>query len=112
MGGAGKTRLALEQAMRQVGAWVGGVWLVDVTACSEPTAVPTAVAHVLEVAERPDVPALDGLIDHLRAEELLLVMDNCEQHLVHACGELVHGAPQLLARSSAGDEPNRARCPR
>jgi hypothetical protein len=29
MGGAGKTRLALEAASRQVGAWPGGVWLVD-----------------------------------------------------------------------------------
>ena len=34
VGGAGKTRLALETAARQVGAWAGGVWLVDMTACT------------------------------------------------------------------------------
>jgi len=89
VGGVGKTRLALEEAARQVGTWAGGVWLADLTAHSDPKLVPTAIARMLGVTERPDVSALDGLVDHLRAEELLLVLDNCE-HLVEACGELVH----------------------
>jgi predicted ATPase len=89
VGGAGKTRLALEEAARQVGAWTGGVWLVDMTAYTDHALVPTAIARVLGVAERPDVSALDGLLDHLRTEELLLAVDNCE-HLVRACGDLVH----------------------
>ncbi len=89
VGGAGKTRLALEAAVRQVGAWTGGVWLVDMTACTDDSLVPTAVAQVLGVSERPDVSALDGLVDHIRGEELLLVLDNCE-HLATACGELAY----------------------
>jgi non-specific serine/threonine protein kinase len=32
---------------------------------------------------------LDGLIEHVRNEELLIVLDNCE-HLARACAELVH----------------------
>ena len=89
VGGAGKTRLALETAARQIGAWTGGVWLVDMTAQVDSARVPTAVAQALGVAERPHVSALDGLLDYLRTEELLLVLDNCE-HLARACGELAH----------------------
>ena len=88
VGGAGKTRLALEGAARQVGAWSGGVWLVDLTAYVDDALVPSAVARVLGVVERPDVSTVEGLLDRLRTEELLLVLDNCE-HLAAACGELV-----------------------
>ena len=87
MGGAGKTRMALEVATRQVGAWSGGVWLVDLMPISDPALVPGAVAHTLGAAERPDVTPLEALLDRLRALELLLVLDNCE-HLVEACAEL------------------------
>ena len=89
VGGAGKTRLALEAATRQIGAWTGGVWLVDLTAHADPRTTPSAVAGVLGVRERPDVSALEGLLQHLRDEEVLIVLDNCE-HLASACGELVH----------------------
>jgi non-specific serine/threonine protein kinase len=34
------------------------------------------------------VSPLDGLVDHLRIEELLILLDNCE-HLASACGDLV-----------------------
>ncbi len=89
VGGAGKTRLALETATRQVGAWTGGVWLVDMTAHVDSARVPAAVAQALGVAERPHVSALDGLLDYLRTEELLLLLDNCE-HLARACAELAY----------------------
>jgi predicted ATPase/DNA-binding SARP family transcriptional activator len=89
VGGAGKTRLALEAATRQIGAWTGGVWLVDLTAHADPLTTPSAVAGVLGVRERPDVSVLDGLVEHLRDEELLILLDNCE-HLASACSELVH----------------------
>ena len=89
VGGAGKTRLALEAATRQIGAWAGGVWLVDLTAHADPRTTPSAVAGVLGVRERPDVSALEGLVERLRDEELLILLDNCE-HLATACGELVH----------------------
>ncbi len=89
LGGAGKTRLALEAATRQIGAWTGGVWLVDLTAHADPRTTASAVAGVLGVRERPDVSSLNGLVEHLRNEELLILLDNCE-HLASACGELVH----------------------
>ena len=89
VGGAGKTRLALEVATRQVGAWTGGVWLVEMTAYEDDAQVPAAAARMLGVTERPDIAVLDGLLDHLRTEELLLVVDNCE-HLAASCGQLAH----------------------
>ena len=89
MGGAGKTRLALETAQRQVGLWPGGVWLVDLMPVSDPALVGAAVARTLGVAERPDVAPVAGLLDHLREQELLLVLDNCE-HLAEACAGLTH----------------------
>ena len=97
VGGAGKTRLALEAATRQIGAWAGGVWLVDLTAHADPRTTPSAVASVLGVRERPDVSALEGLVGRLRDEELLILLDNCE-HLATACSELVHEV--LLASPS------------
>lgn len=88
-GGAGKTRLALEAAHAQVGAWTGGVWLVDLAPIVDPRATPSAIADVLGVREREDVSAPDGLVEHLRDKEVLLLIDNCE-HLVSACARLVH----------------------
>lgn len=88
-GGAGKTRLALEGCRAQVGAWTGGVWLVDLAAVVDPRATPRAVAEVLAVPERGDVSALDELVEHLRDQEVMLLLDSCE-HLADACAELVH----------------------
>jgi predicted ATPase/DNA-binding SARP family transcriptional activator len=89
MGGAGKTRVALEAASRQVGVWPGGVWLVDLMPLSDPALVPTAVARTLGVAEPPDIPVLDALVDQLSRMEVLLVLDNCER-VAAACAALVH----------------------
>ena len=88
-GGAGKTRLAVEVGTRQIGAWTDGVWLVDLTSQADPHTTSSAVAGVLGVRERSDVSVLDGLVEHLRDRELLIVLDNCE-HLVSSCADLVH----------------------
>lgn len=87
VGGAGKTRLALEVASLQTHAWSGGVWLVDFTPLSDSTLVASTVATTLAVGERPDASAQESLLAHVGGSELLLVLDNCE-HLVTACGEL------------------------
>lgn len=98
VGGAGKTRLALEVAARQAGAWPGGAWLVDLTSLSDPTLVASTVATTLSVSERSDTPAQETLRAHIGGSELLLVLDNCE-HLVTACSELAEallsGCPNL-----------------
>jgi predicted ATPase/DNA-binding SARP family transcriptional activator len=88
VGGAGKTRLALEAARRRLGAFDHGVWIVDLAPTSDPAGVPQAIAEVLglELPERG--PPLPAVVEQLASRRLLLVLDNCE-HLVTACAETV-----------------------
>jgi predicted ATPase/DNA-binding SARP family transcriptional activator/DNA-binding CsgD family transcriptional regulator len=86
-GGCGKTRLALEVARELVGAYPGGVWLVELAPLSEGALVAQALASVLGVQEQPDRSLTDALVDFLGAKRALLVMDNCE-HLVDAVARL------------------------
>jgi predicted ATPase/DNA-binding SARP family transcriptional activator/DNA-binding CsgD family transcriptional regulator len=86
-GGCGKTRLALEVARELVGAYPGGVWLVELAPLSEGALVAQALASVLGVQEQPDRSLTDALVDFMRAKRALLVMDNCE-HLVDAVARL------------------------
>ncbi len=86
-GGVGKTRLAHEVAAGLVDAFRDGVWLVELAALAEATLVPKAVASILEVRKEAERPLTETLVHELRADQLLLVLDNCE-HLVGACGAL------------------------
>jgi predicted ATPase/DNA-binding SARP family transcriptional activator/DNA-binding CsgD family transcriptional regulator/Tfp pilus assembly protein PilF len=87
-GGSGKTRLALEVARSLVGAYPDGVWLVELAGLSQEILVPQAVAGVLEVPEQPDRTLTEALVESLRGQEILLILDNCE-HLVYAAAGLV-----------------------
>jgi DNA-binding SARP family transcriptional activator len=97
-GGTGKTRLALEVARDSVGAYVDGVWLVELASLSEEALVPLAVASALDVREQPGRPLEDTLVDMLRHKQMLLVLDNCE-HLVdsvaHSLDTLLDSCPRL-----------------
>ena len=86
VGGSGKTRLAIEIARQQVGAWADGVWLADLTPLADPALVPDAVATALDSGGGD--PQGENLVERTGESELLLVLDNCE-HLVDACAELV-----------------------
>jgi DNA-binding SARP family transcriptional activator len=86
-GGCGKTRLALEVARDLVGAYPGGVWLVELAPLSEDALVPQAVAGALGVREQPGRSPEDALADHLKSRDLLLILDNCE-HFVDATARL------------------------
>ena len=109
-GGIGKTRLCHEIAVRVLGESAAsrqglssrrehrsdaagrqqfrdGVWLVELEALAHATQVPEAIAAVLGVREQPDRTPSVGLVNALRARQLLLIMDGCE-HLVEACAEL------------------------
>jgi len=82
-GGVGKTRLAIEAAHALL-AWDGfrdGVWFVDMAAVADPEAVSASVAHTLGLREIPNEPALDSIVDALREQRVLLVLDNCEHVL-------------------------------
>src|SRR5262249_43350766 len=87
LGGAGKTRLALELASRKTGVWRDGVWFVDLTALSDPELVASAVVTTLSVPEPPELSPQETLLAYLGALELLVVLDCCEP-LTASCGKL------------------------
>lgn len=89
-GGCGKTRLAVEVAGDLSSRFADGAWWVDLQGVSDPPMVAAAVATALGVRERPGRTLVDTLGEHLRARDLLVVLDNCE-HLVEACARLVAG---------------------
>ncbi len=91
-GGSGKTRLALQVASDLVDEYADGVWLVDLSALSDPSLVPQAIATALGVREDGGRPLLDVVADFASRRQLLVVLDNCE-HLVEACA---HAADRLL----------------
>jgi predicted ATPase/DNA-binding winged helix-turn-helix (wHTH) protein len=104
VGGIGKTRLALHAAAEVMDAYRDGVWLVELGSISDPSLVATSVAQALGVQERTGTPLIDSLCAHLKARQLLLILDNCE-HLLDACATLaaailrVAAAPAIIATS-------------
>ncbi|HVV12353.1 BTAD domain-containing putative transcriptional regulator [Amycolatopsis sp.] len=102
-GGAGKTRLATEAAIRHPAYEHGRVWFVPLASVRTGADVTGAVLgalgsldmHLLNSA--PKLGAMDALgrvVDLLRGGEALLVLDNCE-HLIGAAAEFAH---ELLTR--------------
>jgi len=63
------------------------VWWVELAPLTDQTLLPQVVAKALGVRESPAQSLLDALAGHLRAKQLLLLLDNCE-HLVAACAQL------------------------
>jgi predicted ATPase/DNA-binding SARP family transcriptional activator len=91
VGGVGKSRLALELA-RQAGAsneLPDGVWLVELAGIQDPEIVASTVASALRLTLPGGVNPMASLAEQLASRKLLLIMDNCE-HLLDACGDLVH----------------------
>ncbi|MEV0443801.1 regulator [Streptomyces spectabilis] len=93
-GGVGKSRLALRAADGVRGRFPGGVWLVELSALTDPALVPVAVARALGLADEPTRPALAAAAAQLGGKPVLLVLDTCE-HLLPACARV---ASALLAR--------------
>ncbi len=92
VGGVGKSRLALEVASACRAEFPDGTWLVELAALAQPGLVVHAVAATLRVREHPQRPLIDVLAEHLRAVEMLVVLDNCE----HLVDEVADVAERLL----------------
>jgi predicted ATPase/DNA-binding SARP family transcriptional activator len=95
-GGIGKTRLALEAAHQLAGAWRDGVRFVPLAAVDDPARLATALLEALELPASHALPEVQ-LREHLRAREMLLVLDSLE-HLLGATpvlAELLAHAPGL-----------------
>ncbi len=111
VGGAGKTRLAIEVAKRsRAGSGHdddgGEVYWVPLAAVADPTEVPTAVATGIgltgPLGDRPLAPVLRTLRDR----QALLVLDNCEQVACRMWGVGGIAARRLPDGDRACDQPN------
>jgi len=78
-GGAGKSRLTAELAARVAGQFTDGVWLVELAPVRDPALVPAVVAAALGIPEQAGVPTAGAVARVLCTQQLLLVLDNCEQ---------------------------------
>ena len=88
VGGAGKSRLALQVAADLLEGMPDGVWLAELAPVADPALIPQVVAEVLGVREEAGRAITRTLIEALKRKRLLLVLDNCE-HVLPACATLV-----------------------
>jgi non-specific serine/threonine protein kinase len=106
-GGVGKTRVALRavallaqpqsaqpQSAQPQSAETGlarefpdGIWLVELSGLHDPELLADTVATGLGLAGNENHSQLDAILDHLRDQRLLLILDTCE-HLIDACAML------------------------
>jgi predicted ATPase len=98
VGGAGKTRLALELARRSADRFPDGRWLCELGPVDRADDVPGALTDALGVEPAAGDVGLDRPIEHLAARRGLLVLDNCEHVLDGAAAAvelLLAGCPAL-----------------
>ena len=104
-GGVGKTRLAAEVARRVAGQFADGACLVELAAVQEmaavqePALVPAAVAAALGIPQAPGLSSAESLVAALARQQVLLVLDNCEQIITAAadlCEMLLATADDVL----------------
>ncbi len=88
VGGVGKTRLALRVAADSRPRYRDGVWLCELAAVADPSAVPDLVATTLGVQQRLGHTVTDRLVEYLRGRSMLLLLDNCE-HVLSAVADVV-----------------------
>src|SRR6202041_1042106 len=97
-GGSGKTRLAGEVAKRAAAQFADGAWLVELGPVQDPAQVASVVATALGVREQPGLSTADAVARVLARQQLLLVLDNCEQVIGGAaalCAGLLAAADDL-----------------
>ncbi|MFE6226118.1 ATP-binding protein [Streptomyces sp. NPDC057854] len=98
VGGVGKTRLALTCAAAMQKRYGDEVRLAALAPVRDPELVEHALVEALGLTDHTRRGPREVLRDHLAERRLLLVLDGFE-HLVDACGPLVHdllaGAPGL-----------------
>jgi predicted ATPase/class 3 adenylate cyclase len=86
-GGTGKTRLALHYAAQTIDQFLDGIWLVELAQVTVPEQIAQAVATPIGLREQPERSLDLILVDHLRSQRALIILDNCE-HLTEECARL------------------------
>ena len=102
-GGTGKTRLALRVAADLLDRFADGVYVVDLSAVTDPVLVPSGIAATLGLREDPERDLLDVVGRFLQDRSLLLLLDNLEQVVEAAAsvGQLIDAAPGLTVLATS-----------
>jgi predicted ATPase/class 3 adenylate cyclase len=87
VGGVGKTRLALEVAAEVLPGFADGAWLVELPAASNGDQMLQIVATALGALQRQGMTLAESIVDFLRPQQLLVILDNAE-HLLDFAAEL------------------------
>ncbi|MDT5019077.1 MAG: hypothetical protein QOD39_5237 [Mycobacterium sp.] len=97
-GGAGKTRLSVEVALRLADEFPDGVWWIDLAPVADPVVVPVAVARTLGLPDQTGRTPIETVLRFISDRKILLLLDNCE-HLLDVSGDIIatllNGCPQL-----------------
>jgi predicted ATPase/DNA-binding SARP family transcriptional activator len=104
VGGAGKSRLAVEVAARDRDRFPDGVWLCELAALPDGSPVGDAVSAALGIRQRSGLSVEDSVLEYLRGRALLLLVDNCEHVLPHAAGlvaEVVRRCPRVVVLATS-----------
>jgi predicted ATPase len=104
VGGTGKTRLAMEVASTLSASFPDGCWLVELAPVSTEDGVPSAFATALRLRSPLAGDVVDFVVERIRGQRCLLVVDNCEHVLApaaEAVERILAGCPHvtLLATS-------------
>lgn len=102
-GGVGKTSLAVAVAHGVLDRYADGAAFVELARVREVEGVLPAIADAVDLSLPPGVDPLDALTEHLRGQQLLLVLDNLE-HLLRIAvdGSRPRGAAPHVAALVAG----------
>ncbi len=91
-GGVGKTRLALRAAADAASRYADGTRLVELSGLADAALLPATVAQCLGLRGHDPRPARAAVLDHLRGQRLLLILDTCE----HLTAAVARFASQVL----------------
>ncbi|MGH8946795.1 MAG: adenylate/guanylate cyclase domain-containing protein [Acidimicrobiia bacterium] len=95
VGGAGKTRLALQVAAELGNEFRGGIWLIELASITDPELIDAGAGDALGVGQQSGRSIREAIIDYLAEQEALLIVDNCE-HLIHGAAEFI---AEVMARA-------------
>ncbi|HEX4885643.1 MAG TPA: BTAD domain-containing putative transcriptional regulator, partial [Casimicrobiaceae bacterium] len=96
LGGVGKTRLADAVARQVAGDFAHGVAWVALESVERPEAVAATIARALGLEAAPRTPPRNQLVQALRAQERLLVLDNLEHLLTPPVAEAADDPVDLV----------------
>jgi predicted ATPase/DNA-binding XRE family transcriptional regulator len=87
MGGIGKTSLALQVGQKLLKDYPDGVWFIALDALTDLALVPQTVTAVFDLREMGNRSSTEMLVNKLRQQHVLLILDNCE-HILAGCVQL------------------------